>query len=271
MEDAKRDREFLRNTFDEAAATYERFRPSYPDALYNDLISLTNLETDSRLLEVGCGPGIATRPLARRGFKVTCLELGHELAELARQSLAEYDVRVETVAFEHWIPPPEPFDLVYAATAWHWIDPTVKYQRAWNVLRPGGHLAFWEALHVFPEGGDPFFKEIQDVYSSILGESTALRWPRPGELPENLDEIKSSGLFDVIAVRHYDWETIYTAEEYIGLLNTFSGHIAMADWQRDRLYSEIRRFLASRPANPECPSGSVRRHWGCVLRIARKR
>jgi SAM-dependent methyltransferase len=264
-------RESLRRTFDEAAATYERYRPSYPETLYDDLISLTGLEAGSRLLEVGCGPGVATRPFAARGFAVTCVELGAELAVAARRALAGYDVEVVTAAFEEWTPS-RLFDLVYSATAWHWIDPAVKYQHAWQALRPGGHLAFWEAVHVLPDGGDPFFAEIQEVYDSIgEGMPPGTVGPRPGELPENLDEITASGLFDVVAVRHYDWATVYTAEDYIGLLNTFSGHIAMADWQRDRLYSEIRRRLGNRPAGPGYPAGSVRRHWGGVLRVARRR
>jgi SAM-dependent methyltransferase len=67
-------------------------------------------------------------------------------------------------AFETWEPTGgERFDLVFAATAWHWVNPSVRYQRAWRLLCPGGHLAFWSAAHVFPDGGDPFFAEIQDV------------------------------------------------------------------------------------------------------------
>ncbi len=88
-------------------------------------------------------------------------------------------------AFESWQPPDSGrFDLVFAATAWHWIDPAVRYRRTWGLLRPGGHLAFWSATHVFPDDGDPFFAEIQDVYDEI-GEalpSGAAR-PRPGTLP----------------------------------------------------------------------------------------
>jgi len=67
-----------------------------------------------------------------------------------------------------------------------------------------------------------------------------------------------------VAIRRFDWEIRYTAEAYIQLLDTFSGHIAMAQWQRGRLYGEIRRRLAQRP------DGLVRRHWGAVLQVARK-
>jgi hypothetical protein len=69
----------------------------------------------------------------------------------------------------------------------------------------------------------------------------------------------------VSAIAHFDWEQVYDAESYIALLGTFSGHIAMKQWQQDRLYGEIRRRLARRPGH------SVRRHWGAVLHVARRR
>jgi SAM-dependent methyltransferase len=155
--------------------------------------------------------------------------------------------------------------LVYAATAWHWIDPALRYQRAWQALRPGGHLALWAAGHVFPEGGDPFFAEIQDIYDEIgEGRPPGQGTPRPGELADDRAGIEASGLFEVTAVRHYDWERVYPAEEYIELLDTFSGHLAMPEWKRRRLYGEIRRRLALRRDH------SVRRGWGAVLHVARR-
>ena len=157
------------------------------------------------------------------------------------------------------------FGLVFAATAWHWIDPAVRYRRAWELLRPGGHLAFWEAVHVIPDHGDPFFREIQDVYDEINeGMPPPAGFASPDELADRVAEITASGLFTDVAVRRFDWEIRYTAESYIRLLDTFSGHIAMADWQRDRLYGEIRRRLAARP------DGQLRRHWGAMLHVARR-
>ena len=87
---------------------------------------------------------------------------------------------------------------------------------------------------------------------------------RPGELPERGDEIEASGLFEVASIDQYDWEETYDAEGYIAVLDTFSGHIAMTSAQRDRLYGEIRRRLAERP------DGTLRRHYGSVLHIARR-
>jgi SAM-dependent methyltransferase len=261
------DRERLRTTFESAAGLYHQARPDYPDGLYDELIRLANLAPGDHLLEIGCATGKATIPLARRGFRITCVELGPALAAEARSNLAAFgDVTVETANFETWAPPrPTAFGLVFAATAWHWIDPAVRYRKARDLLRPGGHLAFWEAVHVLPVGGDPFFWELQDVYDEISeGVPPGTDFPTPENLPDRREEIEATGLFTGVAVRRFDWEISYTAREYIQLLDTFSGHIAMAQWQRDRLYGEIRCRLAGRP------DGRLRRHWGGVLHVARR-
>ena len=262
------DRGQLRTTFDSAADLYQRARPEYPEALYDALMAAAGLSAGARLLEIGCATGKATLPLARRDFRVTCVELGPALASAARRNLADFPaVEVIESAFETFDPPAaDPFDLVFAASAWHWLDPAIRYRRAWELLRPGGHLAFWNATHVFPQGGDPFFAELQEVYEEIdEGLPEGVAYPRPGELPDEREEVERSGLFVNVVVLHFDWEVVYDAEEYLRLLDTFSGHIAMKPWQRDRLYSEIQRRLEKRA------DGRLRRGWGAVLHVARRR
>jgi len=261
------DREQLRTTFDSAAQLYHDARPEYPAELYDELLLLAGLSPGDRVLEVGCGTGKATVPFASRGFRITCVELGANLSAVARSMLAEYPAtEVVTGAFETWRPAEARFDLVFAATAWHWLEPVLRYERAWELLRPGGHLALWGATHVFPVGGDPFFRDIQPVYEEIVeGLPPRADYPEPGRLPDSSAEILASGRFEDVQVRQFDWETSYDAAGYIRLLNTFSDHIAMQPWQRDRLYGEIRRRLAARPG------GRLRRHWGAVLHVARRR
>jgi SAM-dependent methyltransferase len=264
---AEQDRMRLRQTFDTAADRYHDARPDYPDRLFDDLTALAALHPGNHLLEVGCGTGKATAPLARRGFRLTCLELGEQLAAVSRRNLAGFpDVTVINASFDEWQPPGAgAYDLVFAATAWHWLDPATCYPRAWELLRPGGHLAFWAAAHTFPDGGDPFFREIQQVYDDIGegGEEDVIR-PRPGELPDDSADIEASGLFDDVQVRQYDWEIRYDAESYIALLDTFSGHIELAPEDREHLYREIRNRLAMRSDH------ILRRHWGAVLHVARR-
>jgi SAM-dependent methyltransferase len=259
-------RESLRRTFDTVAEEYESARPSYPALLFHDLVQLAELEPGDRLLEVGCATGKATRPLLERGFSVVCVELGARLAAEARRNLAGLPVEVHVGRFEDWDGEGAAFALVYAATAWTWLDPAVRYRRAHELLRPGGHLAFWKARHAFPHGFDPFFAEIQVVYDAI-GESYAGEWPPapPDAVPDDVPEIEASGLFTDVRLRRYVWERTYTADEYVALLSTFSGHIAMDPDKREHLFAEIRRRLAAR-SDPR-----VRRHWLAILHVARRR
>lgn len=259
-------RESLRRTFDTVADLYESARPVYPEQLYDDLVALAELAPGDRLLEVGCATGKATRPLLERGFSVVCVELGARLAAEARRNLAGLPVEVHVGRFEDWVGEPEAFALVYAATAWSWIDPTIRYRKARELLRPGGHLAFWKARHAFPTGFDSFFTEIQAVYDE-LGESYAAEWPpaAPDDVADDAGEIEASGCFTDISVRRYLWETMYTADEYIALLSTFSGHIAMEPAKRKHLFAEIRRRIAARP------DPCVQRHWLAILHVARRR
>src|SRR5262249_23948973 len=149
-------------------------------------------------LEIGCGPGQATIPLARRGFSISAVELGAALAAQARRNLAGFPrVTVSNADIETWQPPDvAAFSLDFAATTWHWIDPAVRYRKAWELWRPGVHLALWESAHIIPDDGDPFFREIQDVYDEIgEGVPPGTDFPKPDPLADYGTEIEATGLF----------------------------------------------------------------------------
>ncbi len=261
---AAADREVLRTKFDSTAGTYQSARPEYPSELFDDLLEIAGVSPPAALLEVGCGPGKATIPLARRGFRITAVELGASLAAAARENLVDFpDVQLAQAAFESWAPEPRSsFDLVYAATAWAWLDPEIRFAKAASLLSPGGHLAVWNAGHGFPAGFDQFFSEIQSVYDEI-DEAHPGEWPPPApeQVPDESASFEGSGLFEVSGVRRYLWAVDYDADGYIELLETFSGHIAMEPDKREHLYREMRRRIADRP------SKTVHRHWVAVLTV----
>ncbi|MCI2417486.1 methyltransferase domain-containing protein [Saccharopolyspora sp. K220] len=95
------ERKRLRVTFNEDAERYDRSRPAYPVEMFNDLVALAPLGSNARVLEIGCGTGQATLPLARLGCTVTAVELGANLADVARRNLTDFDTaRVIHAAFE---------------------------------------------------------------------------------------------------------------------------------------------------------------------------
>ncbi|NQU05916.1 MAG: hypothetical protein HQ568_07470 [Calditrichaeota bacterium] len=62
------------NVFNEAAVIYDKARPGYPDELIEEVLSFASMTSDSRILEIGCGTGQLTVPLAKRGFSINALD-----------------------------------------------------------------------------------------------------------------------------------------------------------------------------------------------------
>lgn len=137
MEDDPR-RHGLRTGFDRAAEDYQRTRPVCPPRLFDDLVQLAGLRAGDRIIEIGCGTGQATVPLAGRGLAVTAVELGAGLAAIARRRLTGFPAEVVTGSFEDWRPPRDPFDAAVAVNCLHWIDPGLRYAKPYSLLRPGG-------------------------------------------------------------------------------------------------------------------------------------
>jgi SAM-dependent methyltransferase len=262
---ADSDRDKLKRTFEQDAELYDKARPDYPTQIFDDLFVLGSLERTAAVLELGCGTGKATVHLARRGCRVVGIELGENLADVARRNLLQFPrVEVVTSSFESWEPRASRFDLVFAASSWHWLDPDLRYAKTARLLKPGGVLAIVDNGHAFPDGFDPFFTEIQKSYEE-LGEPH-LEWPplRPEDEPDCREEIERSGLFEIVAIKRRVWPVEYSAETYIDVLNTYSGHIAWEQWKRDKIYADVRRLIARRP------EGRIRKHYLSILQVSRR-
>jgi SAM-dependent methyltransferase len=248
--------------FDRVAELYDRSRPSYPTELIDDLASL--IPPGGRVLELGPGTGQATVPLAERGFAIVGVELGPALADIARRKLAPYpQVEIVDTAFEEWEPQHAGFDAVVSFTAFHWLDPHVKYEKSARLLRAGGLLAIVETEHVVVEGGDPFWVDVQEDYDAVV-PSPDNRPPPPTEQIGDLRaQFEETGLFRDIEVRRYRWDVEYTADEWIDVLRTYSPNIDGDPETTQRLLNRIRARIKSRP------DARVTKHYLATLNLAR--
>lgn len=255
----------LRGSFDEDAERYARARPGYPDALFDDLAGLAGLGPGCRVLEIGPGTGQATVPILARGASVVAVELGASLAEVLRRRTAGQPLPVVVGAFENQPPPVEPFDIVAAFTAWHWLDPTVRLERVCAALRSGGALATVTTCHV--RGGTvPFFAEAQDCYFRWdPATSREERLLDPAEVGPVRDEIDTSDRFGPAERRRYERDVTYTTQSYLDVLMTYSGHRALFQERREGLLGCIAALIEDRYA------GSITKRYLYELRVARRR
>ena len=265
-----RDTLSLRATFDEQAQLYDQARPGYPPQVFEDILGFSQIAPGGRILEIGCGTGKATLPFAQRGYHILCIELGANLAAVARRNLAPYPgVRVYTGAFEEWAVEPEAFDLAISATAFHWIDPAVRYHKAAQALRTDGTLALFWNQHVYSDAGAEFFAAAQQVYrreAPMLAKEDVEPIPRAEQVPEPVkSEIEATNLFGPVTVRRYPWEESYDSASYIGLLNTYSGHLALDPDTRQRLFEGLAELIDSRFG------GRITKGYLTILYLARRK
>ena len=239
------------SAFDEVPEIYDRARPEYPAALFDDFFTYLRAKRDVEhpaIVEVGPGTGQATRALLDRGARVTAVELGPSLAAfLARKYEANPALEVVTGAFEQLPVEEGRWDAVVSATAYHWVNQVARMQRPNALLVPGGVLAVIDTNQVKSDVDRNFFFRSHPIYLKY----------RPGEqlhegLPVDLvppiyTQMQESGLFEDLQLWHYRWDQRYDADAYADLLLSYSNTQDMDPEPRAGLVADLRAMVAAEP------------------------
>jgi SAM-dependent methyltransferase len=234
--------------FDREAERYDRCRPTYPDASIDDLLGPKPEGLD--VLDVGCGTGIASRPMAERGARVLGVEVAPRMAEIARS----HGIDVEISAFEDWDAAGRTFDRVTSAQAWHWLDLPLATSKAASLLRPGGRLCLiWNAgcqpddladaleavyASVVPSGGHRVFRgyaanRSTDVRTGLDSEMDAVG------LDSEMDAVSAESDFGTPTMKWFPWTRAYKRDEWLDQLLSRSDHTALKPEVLDRLLEGI--------------------------------
>lgn len=248
----------LKTTFNEAANIYG-VRPSYPEEIVEEIISLSEISKTGRILEVGVGTGQITLPFAKRGYEMVGLELGPALAEQARKNLQNYpNVKIITTAFEEW-QSEEKFDLLLSAQAFHWIETKTGLVKATKFLHDAGTLAL---VWTLDESLTAFQKESTPLYDKFIPPQP--NRPTPNEGYERYKRaLKESSAFGEVAVREVKWSQTYSKEDYLKLQNTYSNHLAVDEVTRAAFHQELSKLIDEH-------GGSVVRLYKTVLLFAKR-
>jgi len=235
----------LRTGFDNVADIYSRIRPRYPGALFDELFDL--LPDRPRILEVGPGPGQATRDLLAHGATVHAVEIGPALAAKLREVLPDPALTVSVGNFEEVPSNGADYDCLFAATAYHWIDPRAQCDRPAALLKPGGIVAIVDLIQVDSPNDRGFFAAAQPIYERYGEGHEGPPAPRRDEVdPPMRAALRSDARFDRVEVRTYDWDQTYRAAEYRELMLSYSGTQGMEPSARQGLLDDMEAFVRER-------------------------
>jgi len=248
--------------FDTAAIDYDTYRPTYPAEVVREVVSLSGLKSSSRLLEVGCGTGKATTQFASRGFLIDCVDPGRNLVALARKNCQRWPNvsfavgKFEDVDFDIFS-----YDLIYSAQAFHWVDPSVRLQKAARLLADHGSLAL---LYNYP--GRHKNSVLEELAARIKKETNGelASWDYRGDVTAWLRELKKSGLFRKVKLRKHKWVHEYDAEKYAGLFRTYSDFLSLPRGVQRRVMKGIEEVINRN-------GGRVHRSYDCVLIHAQRK
>lgn len=236
-------------SFGAVADLYDRARPSYPPELIDALLA----DGPRRVLDVGCGTGIAGALLAARGAAVLGVEVDARMADLARAK----GLDVEVARFEEWDPRGRRFDLVSSAQAWHWIEPRAGAARAAAVLPAGGRLSvFWN----FGDPPAPVRARLAPIYARLepgLENYSCLPGTHRARVGTTVADLAASPDFDAPQTATFTWDKTYATADWLDHLDTHSDHRALPPARRRRLLAAVGEAIDAVGGSFELPYETV--------------
>jgi SAM-dependent methyltransferase len=218
-------------SFGSVADAYDRYRPSFPAALFDDLLA----SAPRSVLDVAAGTGKVARAIATRGVRVMGVEIDARMAAVARR----HGIPIDVAKFEDWDDAGRSFDLVVCGDAWHWIDPARGAEKVARVLERGKTFARFFNVQVLD---DDAVRALEGPYREH-GKGAILQGQRfDGELPR--DPLADDPRFEAFDLKTYRWERAVRVDDWIAFMGTLSDHVRLGREGLAALQQAAREALA---------------------------
>lgn len=236
-EEMRARRHHRRALFDGVADRYQALRREYPPESVRFVIDTARLGPGRAVLEVGCGTGQLTGLLAGHDLAVTAIDIGAGMIAAARQHLGGAPVRLHVASFEEFDAPEGSFDLIISATAFHWVDPAVKFAKPARLLKAGGWLALLDTEERYD---DPLGSHLRDMWAARCEHGDALAGQRT---PPATDLTGAAGWFGPPVHRSYSQRMLLPAQTVIGLETTRATFLSWPERTQQDFTRDLRRHL----------------------------
>lgn len=238
----------LSTVFDKNTALYERYRPQYPHELYKEIFRFAPIHQSSQVLEIGIGAGNATLPMLKTGCRLTAVEPSQKFASFCQEKFSNYpSFCVLNDKFEEATLTKNSFDLIFSASAFHWIEEKTGFSKVYSLLRNNGLFALF-ANHPFACADEPVLsEEIQEIYSHYYYRFWQKAPKVQIEFTENQARIKSlrgeKYGFEIGKYGLFQRSRILNSDDYIALLSTYSDHISIEESIRTKFFLAIKNAI----------------------------
>lgn len=233
----------LETTFNTVSSEYDKWRPTYVPELYEDIFSVKEINQSSNVLEIGIGTGQATLPILEKGCSFTAVELGEKLAEYTQNKFGNYkNFNIINSKFEDFECPPNSFDLIFSASAFHWIPEKIGYTKVYRILKSGGFFARFANHPYKDKGREEIHVAMQKIYAIYMPGALSGTEYSKEDAQNRADISKKYGFVDV-NYKLYHRTRSFNAKEYVSLLGTYSDHIAIEEKKRLKFFAEIQKVI----------------------------
>lgn len=243
--------------FDEIVENYDKIRWDYPSLLFSDAIEYSGVTEVSNAIEIGPGTGKATAPFLDTGCSVKGVEMSLNMTEYLRKKyINRKNLSVITSTFEDSELQKDFYDLVYAASSFHWVDAKVGCPKVMEILKTNGSFVLFRN-NAIPHDRDKLYDAVQEEYEKYYYSfyTNDSRPVKPSEMTYEdflkkeeiyrgfrINSLEEYGFID-ISMKLYEKTLRYSAKEYIALLETYSDHRLLPEKNRKELYSGIEKAI----------------------------
>lgn len=235
-----------KQVFQDIIRDYEAARPGYPDELFCDIIEYADLSASTHLLEVGAGPGQATEHFVRNNYDITALEISEKQVSFLNEKYAnQHNFRSVCATFEEYPGEEASYDLIFSATAFHWIDPEIGYPKAFRLLKENGVIAvFWHLASIIEPKAE-LLQSIRAVYRRHAPQLDDYLTDAEAEAlhQRRLNEIQTQGLFRSPVAKVYRWDDVYTTQRYLRLMNSYSDFHSIDSSARNAIMRDVSALI----------------------------
>ena len=241
--------------FDAYAGEYERFRPAYPDELFQTVADRLQLPERPVVVDLGAGTGRASLAMAERGWRVTAVEPGKPMLDVLRGEATNAGLLLSTVqaSAEETGLDPQSADLVTAAQSFHWFEMDRAMAEIARILRPTGGVAlFW---NVRDAERSPLLAEYAELLSrhASAGADTG-RYETVGRIETGRAFERHAAAFESPEVVHLHHQVSMTDEQFVGMAFTASYvRVGMSPQVQDRFRIELAGLLGRHRLNDGRP------------------